>query len=68
MKTVRYRIERLFVNDLRPGGEKSWVDESLVGAKTLAQAKDDVRRLRNQQGKWQKYRIVRVTTTREVVR
>ncbi len=69
--SVRYRIERRCYYNITTG-ETQWVDESIAGRKTLKHSREELRRIRREDKKSgfsaHTYRIIRVTTTREVVK
>lgn len=70
MKTVRFHVERRVVKDLKRSGDV-WARETLAGAKTLAGARIDRRNIRRESPKYFKrddWRIVKITTTTEVVK
>lgn len=66
--TVRYDVERL-VNLSRPEDDASWFRESIADARTITAARADLAEAKREFKPWKPtLRIVRVTTTREVVR
>lgn len=67
--TVRFHIERRCVVGLRRA-EDVWARETLAGAKTITGARRDRRTIRRESPKYFKradFRIVKITTTTEVV-
>ncbi len=69
MKTVRFHIERRCVVGLKRS-EDVWTRETLAGAKTITGARRDRSTIRRESPKYFKradFRIVKITTTTEVV-
>lgn len=72
MKTsIRFHLERRVVRAPLPSAEV-WMRETLAGAKTITRARSDLRTIRkaapsyfNKRSDW---RIVKVTTTSEIVK
>lgn len=68
MKTthVRFHIERGYAYDQK-GNVTQWSRETLAGAKTITGARLDLRQMRREAPYFRSWRIVRITTTAEVV-
>lgn len=67
--TVRFHVERRVVSGPLPTDDV-WTRETLAGAKTIAGARIDRRNIRRESPKYFKrddWRIVKITTTTEVV-
>lgn len=65
--SVRYYVERLFVQALKSSDDR-WTRESIAGSKTIVGARKELAEFEEHHAPWQKYRIVKITTTKRVVR
>jgi hypothetical protein len=65
--TIRYNIERLLVITLKKEDER-WVRETFTGNKTIHAARKEMAEIKAEGAPWHQYRIVKVTTTRRVVK
>lgn len=65
--SIRYFVERKFVKALLTKDDR-WTRESIAGRKTIHAARRELAEFKSEGAPWQEYRIVKVTTTRRVVK